>query len=80
MATKEEEEFDEDSWTHLTIDPQGEPPLEERGNEGEAERKSYVPLEHQECLSLFDDDGRLIKEAKLRKSLFEGIGVQLFIV
>ncbi|XP_011405709.2 PREDICTED: TBC1 domain family member 15-like [Amphimedon queenslandica] len=72
MATKEEEEFNEDSWTHLTLEPPAEPPLEERGGEEEAERKSYVPLEHQECLSLFDDDGRLVKEAKLRKSLFEG--------
>ena len=76
MATKEEEEFDEESWTHLTLEPKVEPPLEE---EGETERKSYLPLDHQECLSLFDNDGRLIREAKLRKSLFEGMGI-LFIV
>ena len=31
-----------------------------------------VPLSSTECSQLFDDDGRLVKEVKLRKALFEG--------
>lgn len=30
------------------------------------------PLSAKECSLLFDDDGRLVKEMKLRKALFEG--------
>ena len=34
-----------------------------------SERK---PLGSSECAQLFDEDGRLVKEEKLRKALFEG--------
>ena len=30
------------------------------------------PLNAGECAQLFDEDGRLVKEAKLREALFEG--------
>lgn len=72
MAAREEE-FDDESWTHLTLEHHnnGERLVEK---EEEAERDSYHPLNHEECKGLFDIDGRLVKEAKLRKSLFEGKG------
>lgn len=35
-------------------------------------RKSYKPLSEEETASLFDSDGRLIRENKLRQALFEG--------
>ena len=36
-------------------------------------RKKYKPLSEEETASLFDSDGRLIRENKLRQALFEGI-------
>ena len=35
--------------------------------------KPRQPLSGIECAQLFDDDGRLVKEVKLRKALFEGM-------
>lgn len=40
-------------------------------------RKGYRPLTYDECRSLFDNDGRLVREAKLRKALFEGMYLSL---
>ena len=35
-------------------------------------RKNYKPLSEEETASLFDSDGRLVRENKLRQALFEG--------
>ena len=40
--------------------------------EGRRQREGFRCLSTEECAGLFDSDGRLVKEARMRQALFEG--------
>ena len=66
---------DDETWTHISVEQQ-----EILSSQAHADirtgnqisRENYLPLTNEECMALFDIDGRLVKEASLRKALFEG--------
>jgi hypothetical protein len=78
-----EADVDDDGWAHISLEdnqekkliPNGDTGHEDAVNEGQSHRTirdSFTPLTRDECMSLFDPDGRLVKENNLRKALFEG--------
>lgn len=71
---------DDETWTHISAQEFQTSPANDEMSQPESSsqppyktaRERYAPLTKEECQSLFDSDGRLVKENKLRKALFEG--------
>lgn len=69
---------DDETWTHVFIDPTGQKPYtlsedsSQQLSEAGPQRERYMSLDKEATSLLFDNDGRLVKDDLLRQALFEG--------